>query len=249
MKNKQMGFYGVILLLVMGVLTLGYQNYQASKKIQKYEVENIELNEVVVSQSELIASLNDQLLGTNEILLAQQDKVIIYDQLSAFIDFDDYEITQLERAQVISEDTPLDLEAATSLVKYADQYDISYSLILSIIDIESNFTEDLVGTHEDRGYMQIIPGTEKWLATAYGDELGLEYNPERIFEPSYNLALGIKYIDILMNAYGSNYERILSEYNRGPSKLQSYYKLNQTYSTGYSRLVLNKERKYVAYNF
>lgn len=105
-----------------------------------------------------------------------------------------------------------------------------------------------MGQDQDRGYMQIIPGTEKWLATAYGEELGLEYDPSRIFEADYNLALGIKYLDELISGYGTNYDRILSEYNRGPSNLAKYYSANQTYSTSYSRKVLSKVPIYVSLN-
>ena len=171
-----------------------------------------------------------------------------YKKIAQFVDFDALKSTQLEKAKEISQETPLEYESAVVLVKYADMYDIPYSLVLSIIDIESNFTKDLVGTSQDRGYMQIIPGTEKWLASSYGAELGLSYDPDRIFDPEYNLALGIKYLDELMNDYGTDFDRILSEYNRGSGNLKKYYQAYKTYSTSYSEKVLSNEVLYVALN-
>ncbi len=235
-----------ILLIGFGVLL--NEHIKVTSEIQAYVDENQNLTQTVESQDELINQLTKKLSSQIITISKQEDKVMKYDELAKVIDFDKVEVSQLEKANQISDNTPLDLASATDLVKYADQYDIPYSLVLSIIDIESGFDQNLVGRDQDRGYMQIIPSTEKWLANEYGKELGLTYDPDRIFEPEYNLALGIKYLDILMNAYGANYDRILSEYNRGPYNLQKYFALNKTYSTSYSRSVLGKESKYVAFN-
>ena len=90
--------------------------------------------------------------------------------------------------------------------------------------------------------------TERWLAKDMGHVIGLEYNPKRIFEPKYNIGLATTYLAFLKDAYGENFHRILSEYNRGPYNLASYYKRNGTYATGYSKKVLKLEAKYVAFN-
>lgn len=152
------------------------------------------------------------------------------------------------RAKEIANGTPLDYESALILVEYADQYDLNPSLILSVIEVESNFNQWEVGTSRDRGYMQIIPATEKWLASDFGSELGLKYNPDRIFDPEYNIGLAAAYLNLLQKNYGDNYSRILSEYNRGPGNLKKYYQKNGTYSTTYSRKVLSAEKRYLAFN-
>lgn len=153
-----------------------------------------------------------------------------------------------ERAKAIADGTPLDKASAEALIRYADEYDLNPSLILSVIEVESNFNQWEVGTSRDRGYMQIIPATEKWLAKSFGKELGLQYDPEQIFDPEYNIGLAAAYLNLLRENYGDDYSRILSEYNRGPSNLKRYYQKHGTYSTGYSRKVLSAEKKYVAYN-
>lgn len=248
MKLNHKFFYGAFIGLVICLGVLVNAHLEASEKIEVYTDEIAELTEKLDTQSEIAEDLQIQLEAAAQTLEAQQEIVLKYEKLDDVIDFDSIEITQLEKANQIAESTPLDLAAATALVKYADQFDIAYSLVLSIIELESNFVPDLVGADQDRGYMQIIPGTEEWLATTYGDELGLTYDPSRIFEADYNLALGIKYLDILMSANGANMEKLLSEYNRGPYNLEKYYAINQTYSTSYSRTVLSKEYKYLAFN-
>lgn len=148
----------------------------------------------------------------------------------------------------IEASTPLDLEAAYAVVYYSKKFEIQPSLLLAMIEAESNFDRYCVGTHEDRGYLQIIPPTEKWLAETYSEELKIEYNPERIFEPDYNIGLGAAYISLLKNAYGNDLNRILSEYNRGPYNLKKFYEENNTYETAYSRSILSREKKYEKFN-
>ncbi len=153
-----------------------------------------------------------------------------------------------QKAAVIAEQTPLDLETSEVLLNYAARFSLKPSLILAIIELESNFNPTEVGTHQDRGLMQIIPSTERWLAKDMGHEIGLDYNPKRIFDPEYNIGLAATYLAFLKDAYGENYHRILSEYNRGPYNLARYYQRNGTYATSYSKKVLKLEAKYVVYN-
>lgn len=150
-----------------------------------------------------------------------------------------------ERAQIIVELTPLDGETARIVLDYADRYNIRPSLILGIMDLESNFGQFLVGTSQDRGYMQIIPGTEKWLATAYGEELGLTYNPDNIFDADYNIPLAVKYLAILKIEYKGNDTKMLTSYNRGNAGLNKWFAKHGTYETAYSRVILKREQKYL----
>ena len=245
MKSSNKIFLGTLVCILLVMVTL---QVQANRKIMNYEDVNKQLIATINLQEEKINTLILELDKANATIELQTPMVEGYMRLADFLDFDSLDTTQLEKAKEISDATPLEYESAIILVKYADIYDIPYSLVLSIIDIESGFQQNLVGADRDRGYMQIIPGTERWLAKTFGDELGLSYDPNRIFEPEYNLALGIKYLDELMSDYGVDYDRILSEYNRGPNNLKKYYEANRTYSTTYSRKVLSKNTSYVALN-
>ena len=147
------------------------------------------------------------------------------------------------RLMQIVEATPLDKETAGIILEYADRFDLRVAFILGVIDLESNFNQYLVGTSQDRGYMQIIPGTEKWLAEAYGEELGLTYNTSRIFDENYNLPLGMKYFSVLKESYGDE-TKMLTAYNRGDYGMEKWYEAKGTYETTYSRVVLKRAAKY-----
>lgn len=155
--------------------------------------------------------------------------------------------SKIERAMEIARDTPLDFKSAMVLIDYSETYGVEPSLVLAIIKKESNFNGQLVGTHKDRGFMQIIPSTEKWLAATYGNELGLPYNPDLIFTPEYNLGLGIRYISLLLSEYQDPH-RALSEYNRGYQKLADYYAANKTYQTSYSKTIVAQAKQFEQYN-
>ncbi len=162
--------------------------------------------------------------------------------------YNDLSAEQLKKINEIAESTPLEADAAAALVYYADFYGIDYSLVLSIIEIESNFQQYLVGTSNDRGFMQIIPITERHLADSFGSKIGIEYDPNRIFEPDYNLGLGISYIAYLASIHGDDLDKILTEYNRGAGGLAMYYAENLTYSSVYSRSVIDRTYKYQELN-
>lgn len=148
----------------------------------------------------------------------------------------------------ILELTPLDINTARIVIKYSKKYNFKPSFILGIMDLESNFNPYLVGTSEDRGYMQIIPSTEKWLVDTYGDDIGIEYDPSKIFEAEYNIALSVKYLSILRQEFGENYTKVLTAYNRGTGGMYKWYDENNTYETAYSRVILKREQKYIDVN-
>ncbi len=176
-----------------------------------------------------------------------EDLIKKYELLDRLISMSQLEDSKIKRAFEISEGTPLDFKTALILVTYAEKYKVQPSLILSVIQKESNFNGQLVGTSRDRGFMQIIPSTEKWLVETYGKELGLKYDPSQIFTPEYNLGLGIRYISELLISH-TDPHRALSEYNRGEGRLASYYAANSTYQTGYSKTIVKQEKKYIQYN-
>lgn len=207
------------------LLQLEYQNEQYLETIEALNIQVTQMEDEIDEKRELEEKIKD---------------------IEKYINLDDTEA--LAKANEITEGTPLDFETASIIVQYAEQFDLNPSLILAVIDLESNFKQFEVGGAQDRGYMQIIPSTEKWLAKEFGEKIGVSYDPEQIFEPNYNIGLGAAYLSLLKGVYGENYNRILSEYNRGPYNLQRYYEANNTYVTTYSKVVLSREKKYLVFN-
>lgn len=213
------------------------------------KIENAESISEDLEVSFLIEKLNKKIEDFEELVDELERRKKILKKLERVQKYIEMDITSdLDKVESIAKETPLDEETAAIVVSYAEKLDIKPSLILAVIKLESNFNKYEVGDHQDRGYMQIIPSTEKWLANKYGKKLDLEYNPKKIFEPEYNIGLGTIYLSILKEAYGNNYSRILSEYNRGPYNLKKYFNKHKTYVTNYSRGVLKREKIFLRYN-
>lgn len=233
----------MITISLVGIFVmLGIQekNIEAREtKLLQLEYQNQQYLDTIESLNTKVAQMENE-LNEKKIL---EEKI---KNIEKYINLDNTD--SVAKADQITQGTPLDFQTACIVVQYAEQFDLNPSLILAVIDLESNFKQYEVGSAQDRGYMQIIPSTEKWLATEFGEKINVAYDPDQIFEPSYNIGLGAAYLSLLKGLYGENYNRILSEYNRGPYNLKRYYEANNTYVTTYSRVVLSREKKYLAFN-
>ncbi|MFT9496416.1 lytic transglycosylase domain-containing protein [Anaerosolibacter sp.] len=144
----------------------------------------------------------------------------------------------------IKKRTQLSDNTIAQILQYEQRTGMPIKIVLAVMDQESSFNKDAVGTSEDRGLMQIIPETEAWLCKKYGEQFGISYDPKRIFDEDYNIALGTIYLWHLYKAYPENYHRIFTEYNRGYYKAANYYKEKGHYMTTYSKKVMEKMKKY-----
>jgi len=229
-KNTNKIMFVISFILITSFFSMGLAGVTSN-----YRKEQQDLNKETTTDVELIGAHTD-------------DTSLVPDywavsEIEKHIDINNE--AQVNKVLDIVESTPLDEVTASILVHYNEEMDVPLSLILSIIDIESKFSQYEVGAHQDRGYCQIVPSAEKWLTKTYGHRIGINYDPSRIFEPEYNLGLGVLYIHILSKAYDNDFHRVLSEYNRGPYNLEKYYKTHGTYQTDYSRMVLNNQQKYM----
>lgn len=234
----------VLIIIDFTTTTYAYSIYKIDKKNseKQTDIENDDFSFLITQIDEKIKDFQQLIkeLKRREAVLKKLSRVQKYIHMDIASD--------LDKVEKIAKETPLDIETAAIVVSYAEKLDLKPSLILAVIKLESNFNKYEVGEDNDRGYMQIIPSTEKWLAKKYGYKLGLKYNPKRIFEPEYNIGLGAIYLSILKESYGENYNRILSEYNRGPYNLREYYNKHKTYVTSYSRGVLRREKAFLVFN-
>ena len=87
-------------------------------------------------------------------------------------------------------------------------------LALAIARRESEFDPVVTSPVGARGLMQVMPRTARALA----GRLDLDYSGERLYEPSYNVRLGIAYLEELQERFGPSYVMIAAAYNAGPSR-------------------------------
>lgn len=245
-KKVLISFFLVfIMLMSVAVITINKKNQKIDALEKELEKKESTVN---IIEDDLEAKIN--ILSTTVTSLEEKKKEAEEKLNRILVDLkiENLEYEDIKKIGDISENTPLNLETSAVLVNVANKYDLKPSLILSIMELESNFKQYEVGRDQDRGYMQIIPATEKWLANEFSEVHKLQYNPEKIFEPTYNIELAATYLRLLKDSYGNNYSRILSEYNRGPYNLAKYYEEYKTYSTSYSRVILDREKKYLSFN-
>jgi soluble lytic murein transglycosylase-like protein len=95
------------------------------------------------------------------------------------------------------------------VVAAAGRFKLDPRLIAAIVSVETEWDPHVVGVFGERGLMQILPETGRYLAKQAGIT---DYD---LADPETSLMLGARYISELLQEYGSA-ERALAAYNGGP---------------------------------
>ena len=121
------------------------------------------------------------------------------------------------------------------VLRYADQYKMSPSLVFAIIRTESNFNPYAVSSVPAYGLMQLVPtsgGRE-----AYRRAKGEDVAPTRdyLFDPQNNVELGTAYLNVLMfnqlEEVSNDISReycVIAAYNTGPGNVLRTFSKNRT---------------------
>jgi len=241
------GFLIIALLMIIAQPIIGAISVQAENVTLEQKVALEKQKEVALAREAAVeAAALEKQAEENRVKAMAARKAVLEGTGTSF-DIEGISGSTQDLAERITEATSLDLRAALAVAVYSRQFNLRPSLLLAVISKESNFHQFSVGSHNDGGYMQIIPSTERFMMRAYGGQLGLKYNPKQIFDPEYNLGLGAAYIGAMLADYG-DVHRALTEYNRGEGGAHSYFKNNGTYSTSYSKSILKLEQQYLSMN-
>lgn len=90
-------------------------------------------------------------------------------------------------------------------------YRIDPSLVLAFARIESRFQAEATSPAGAKGVMQLMPATAERLAGASA--------PQHLYDASYNLAIGQRYIEELLAKLNGNLIELAAAYNAGPGAL------------------------------
>ena len=117
------------------------------------------------------------------------------------------EIETEETVDYVFYDVPFDLETQEEIIKICSEYDISYELVLGVIETESSFRVEILGDGGDSfGLMQIQP---KWWSETMERE-----GVTDLLDPLQNIRCGCAILQELKTMYGTEY-RALQAYNTG----------------------------------
>ncbi len=99
------------------------------------------------------------------------------------------------------------------IIEESQKYDLDPIFVLAIIQTESNFNPNTVGTSGEIGLMQILPKTGEWIAKKYD----LPWSGSSIlYNPIVNVKVGIRYFALLRKKFDSSAYLYLPAYNMGP---------------------------------
>lgn len=118
--------------------------------------------------------------------------------------------------------------------KYCKEYNVEPSVVLAVIWTESKFRPEAVSSAGACGLMQLMPSTAKWLAF----KLDCEYGDDKLFEPEYNIMMGIYYLSYLKTKFTGDY--VLAAYNAGEGNADKWIASGGTIKFSETREYIDK---------
>jgi len=101
----------------------------------------------------------------------------------------------------------------------ANAGDIDPAVILAVIMAESSFRPYAQSHAGAQGLMQLMPATAEWVAGLMGKT---DFDPETIWKPEVNIALGSFYLNWLMGRFGGDITLAIAAYNAGQGNVRSW---------------------------
>ncbi|UMZ73639.1 stalk domain-containing protein [Natranaerofaba carboxydovora] len=139
--------------------------------------------------------------------------------------------------EVVSEYNTLNMDEVEKLVTKTKEYGIDIHVVLGLIQVESNFDPENVGSVAGaRGLLQVMPSTAERVANSHG----YEFNSELLFDAKYNIKIGTTYLKERYEKYDGDLHRVLSAYNMGSENLESYIQTHGTAESDFSNTVLKQ---------
>lgn len=136
-----------------------------------------------------------------------------------------------EESEMVLYDVPLSEDLQIYIVNLCEEHHIDPTIILAMIERETQFNADLIGDNGNSyGLLQIQP---RW-HSARMDKLGVT----DLLDPYQNVAVAVDYLAELVVKYDGNIEMALVAYNAGPTGAYNGWFSKGIYSSHYSETVV-----------
>jgi soluble lytic murein transglycosylase len=100
------------------------------------------------------------------------------------------------------------------VVARAGEVGLDPAYVYGLIRQESRFVMDARSGAGASGLMQIMPATARWTAK----KIGLAYSAELLADRDMNLRLGMNYLKLVLDDFGSSQALAAAAYNAGPGR-------------------------------
>jgi soluble lytic murein transglycosylase len=101
---------------------------------------------------------------------------------------------------------------AKAIMDESVKYAFDPLFLMAVIDHESVFNPETVGSVGEIGLMQVRPNTAEWISKKYD----IKYHGEKsLFDPVVNVKFGAAYLDYLRDRFASQSRLYLAAYNMG----------------------------------
>lgn len=161
---------------------------------------------------------------------------LIYDLRNSFLK----EKELIEYTQSL---TDLEYDECEFIVNECKEKNLDLFIILGVLKRESDFNPNAQGAAGERGLGQLMENTARPVA----ENLGYVYDPDKLYDPRYNLKLTITQITYLLDLYDNDIHMALTAYNRGQQGLTEYMESsanNNSAVSDYSLRVLQFAQEY-----
>jgi soluble lytic murein transglycosylase len=109
------------------------------------------------------------------------------------------------------------LELTQTLIAESREQNFDPIFVLAVIQTESRFNPNAIGTRGEIGLMQILPPTGKWIALKYH----IDWAGDRtLHDPVTNIVVGIRYFSYLRSHFERTAQDYVPAYNMGPKNLK-----------------------------
>ncbi len=128
--------------------------------------------------------------------------------------------------------------------QYSVEYNVDPLFITAIIKVESNFNPKAKSKKGAIGLMQIMPSTAREIAEKY---LNIsDFSENKIYEPEFNIRLGVYYVKILSEMFNNNINLVLASYNAGLGNVQKWQQENPIIEYDSQEMPFRETKNYVS---